>query len=69
MSFFFNRLENGDELCCMTSYRPEQYAVMQNNTRFIEGCFCPNGTMRHSEAVDICVPNCGKECVILYFSN
>ncbi|XP_077306343.1 mucin-2-like [Lithobates pipiens] len=42
---------------CQTT--PEQYAVMQNNTRLIEGCFCPEGTMRHSEAVDKCVPDCG----------
>ncbi|XP_040183643.1 mucin-2-like [Rana temporaria] len=42
---------------CQTT--PEQYAAMQNNSRFIEGCFCPKGTMRHSEAVDICVPSCG----------
>ncbi|XP_077316210.1 mucin-5B-like isoform X3 [Lithobates pipiens] len=42
---------------CQTT--PEQYAVMQNNTRLIEGCFCPEGTMRHSDAVDKCVSDCG----------
>ncbi|KAM8939218.1 mucin-2-like [Pelodytes ibericus] len=37
----------------------EEEKQNNNEKRFVEGCFCPNGTMRYSPAVDVCVKTCG----------
>nr|KAF6466520.1 mucin 2, oligomeric mucus/gel-forming [Rousettus aegyptiacus] len=31
----------------------------QNNTRLVEGCFCPEGTVSYAPGFDICVDTCG----------
>lgn len=31
----------------------------QNNTRLVEGCFCPEGTISYAPGFDICVDTCG----------
>ncbi|XP_073514025.1 uncharacterized protein [Phyllobates terribilis] len=42
---------------CATT--PEEENLNKNNNRLVEGCFCPKNTMPFSEAVDVCVQNCG----------
>ncbi|XP_075692869.1 mucin-2-like [Rhinoderma darwinii] len=37
---------------------PEDNSLMKDE-RLVEGCFCPQGTIRFSPAVDICVHTCG----------
>lgn len=34
-------------------------APEQNNTRLVEGCFCPEGTMNYAPGFDVCVQSCG----------
>lgn len=34
-------------------------APEQNNTRQVEGCFCPEGTMSYAPGFDVCVESCG----------
>nr|XP_013813134.1 PREDICTED: mucin-2-like [Apteryx mantelli mantelli] len=43
------------EMTCKSS--PEQQN--QNETKAVEGCFCPNGTMLYDSGVDVCVKTCG----------
>lgn len=31
----------------------------QNDTRLVEGCFCPEGTMSYAPGYDVCVDTCG----------
>ncbi|KAM4723112.1 intestinal mucin-like protein [Rhinophrynus dorsalis] len=42
---------------CKTT--PEEKEANKNNTSMVEGCFCPNGTMLFSNAIDICTKDCG----------
>ncbi|XP_073410448.1 mucin-2 isoform X2 [Dendrobates tinctorius] len=42
---------------CATT--PEEEDLNKNNNRLVEGCFCPKDTMPFSDAVDVCVQNCG----------
>ncbi|XP_072277617.1 mucin-2-like [Pyxicephalus adspersus] len=42
---------------CQTT--PDEDAKMKNDRHYIEGCYCPEGTLLHSKAVDTCVTSCG----------
>ncbi|XP_074442921.1 mucin-2 [Larus michahellis] len=41
------------ETTCKSSQQNE------TSTKYVEGCFCPNGTMLYDDAVDVCVKTCG----------
>ncbi|NXN53806.1 MUC2L protein, partial [Rynchops niger] len=41
------------ETTCKSSQQNE------TSTKYVEGCFCPNGTMLYDDAVDVCVNTCG----------
>ncbi|XP_056384155.1 mucin-2-like [Hyla sarda] len=38
---------------------PEENSIMKDDEHFVEGCFCPQDSIRFSPAVDICVNTCG----------
>ncbi|XP_069823957.1 mucin-2-like [Dendropsophus ebraccatus] len=38
---------------------PEEHSIMKDDEHLVEGCFCPQGSIYFSPAVDICVQNCG----------
>ncbi|NXV39254.1 MUC2L protein, partial [Rissa tridactyla] len=42
------------ETTCKSSQQNE------TSTKYVEGCFCPNGTMLYDDAVDVCVKTCGE---------
>ncbi|OCT83948.1 hypothetical protein XELAEV_18022087mg [Xenopus laevis] len=42
---------------CQTT--PEEDALMKEDKRLVEGCFCPQGTMPFSTENDVCVSSCG----------
>ncbi|NXU54485.1 MUC2L protein, partial [Turnix velox] len=42
-----------EEPTCKSSQQNE------TSTKFVEGCFCPNGTMLYDAGVDVCVKTCG----------
>ncbi|XP_066438448.1 mucin-2-like, partial [Eleutherodactylus coqui] len=37
----------------------EEHLKKKDDEHLVEGCFCPQGTVRFSQAVDICVQTCG----------
>ncbi|NXJ71543.1 MUC2L protein, partial [Rostratula benghalensis] len=41
------------ETTCKSSQQNE------TSTKYVEGCFCPNGTMLYDAGVDVCVKTCG----------
>ncbi|KAM8939219.1 mucin-2 [Pelodytes ibericus] len=42
---------------CQTT--PEEETQIKDSKRMVEGCFCPQGTMPFSGAMDVCVKHCG----------
>ncbi|NWS77336.1 MUC2L protein, partial [Crotophaga sulcirostris] len=42
------------ETTCKSSQQNE------TSTKYVEGCFCPNGTMLYDSAIDVCVKTCGE---------
>ncbi|XP_075043957.1 mucin-2 isoform X1 [Mixophyes fleayi] len=42
---------------CLTT--PEEDELIKSDTRLVEGCFCPHGTMPFSSGTDVCVQTCG----------
>ncbi|NXY42898.1 MUC2L protein, partial [Ceuthmochares aereus] len=41
------------EITCKSSQQNE------TSTKYVEGCFCPNGTMLFDSGIDVCVKTCG----------
>lgn len=41
-------------------FSPEENSIIIHDERVAEGCFCPEGTMPFSSALDVCVSICGK---------
>ncbi|XP_053545247.1 mucin-2 [Bombina bombina] len=46
---------------CQTT--PKEAALIKNDTRIVEGCFCPSGTIPFSASVDVCVEISKCGCV------